>query len=53
MEYKCRRCQSDKIGYNIGMYFIAYECYEEGCKHQWIERFKGIKDKGVEDVNRE
>ena len=43
MDHNCPRCQSDRIGHNIGMYFVAYECHD--CKHQWIERLEIKNDK--------
>lgn len=36
----CPYCKSEKVGHNIGLYFVAYECHEENCRHQWIERFE-------------
>ncbi len=46
---KCPHCQSEHVGHSIGMYFIAYECREESCKHQWIERFEVPENKEEAD----
>ncbi len=42
---RCRYCHSDKVICSQGDHLTAYECQEENCKHQWIERFEEPEDK--------
>jgi transposase-like protein len=43
----CPHCQSDKVGHQIGGWWIRYECMD--CNEVWTEVFSGGYDRQADN----